>query len=57
MGRSRYYLDAVLTMVDAKHVMRHLQAGRRKHHWHEWRECSGARDAGAVRVVRAAHAW
>eukprot|EP00966_Prymnesium_polylepis_P002960 67861-Prymnesium_polylepis.2 len=25
MGRSRYYLDAVLAMVDAKHVMRHLQ--------------------------------
>ena len=25
MARSRYYLDAVITMIDAKHVMRHLE--------------------------------
>ena len=25
MASSRYYLDAVITMIDAKHVMRHLE--------------------------------
>lgn len=25
MARSRYYLDAVITMIDAKHILRHLE--------------------------------